>query len=156
VWLGEQSAARAAFERLREHCLAELRGLTEAEPQPPADWTRSADLGCKCPDCKLLAEFLRNPTQQVGRFPLRKDRRQHLHQQIDRHRIDLKHVTDRVGSPQTLVCTKTQASHEQRLKQYRLDCQHLEELESFGSPSPKPGRTRTKRPVKAKGARRGR
>ncbi len=79
----------------------------------------------------MLSRFLSDPAQQVGRFPLRKDRRQHLHQQIDRHRLDLTHVTERVGSPQTLVCTKTQASYERRQKQYEVDQKLLAELEAL-------------------------
>ena len=37
---------------------------------------------------------------------------------IDRHRLDMTHVTERVGSPQTLVCTKDRRTFEQRMKQY--------------------------------------
>jgi hypothetical protein len=47
---------------------------------------------------------------------VRKERRQHLHQIIDRHGCDLTHITDRRGSPQTLVCTKTTASYEAAYK----------------------------------------
>jgi hypothetical protein len=67
----------------------------------------------------------------VLRFPLRKDRRQHLHQQIDAQRLDLTHVTERTGSPQTLVCTKTQASYERRLAQYEVDRSLLGEFEQL-------------------------
>jgi hypothetical protein len=54
--------------------------------------------------------------------------RQHLHQQIDRHRIDCAHVTERRGRPYTLVCTKNQASFDRELKQYKTDCKLLKEL----------------------------
>jgi hypothetical protein len=75
----------------------------------------------------------------VGRFALRKERRQHLHCQIEAHRCDCTHVTERKGSPQTLVCTKSQASYERRLRQYQLDLQLLAELESLEGIA-KPGR----------------
>ena len=105
--------------------------LTAQPVEPPTDWAREANLRCTCEDCRALAQFLRDPTQRVGRFPIRKERRQHLHQQIDRHGCDCTHVTERKGSPQTLVCTKTQASYERRLKQYEADKEFLAELESL-------------------------
>ena len=58
-----------------------------------------------------LKRFLRDPEQRVGRFPIRKERRQHLHQQIDTHRCDLTHVTEpQVDRRKPFVCTKTQGS----------------------------------------------
>jgi predicted 2-oxoglutarate/Fe(II)-dependent dioxygenase YbiX len=132
-WLPDVPAAQSSFSRLLDHCLAELRAATAHPIEPPQDWTRDAALGCKCEDCGALNRFLRDPTQRVGRFPLRKDRRQHLHQQIDRHQCDCTHVTDRYGSPQTLVCTKTQASFERRLKQFESDKKRLGELEAMKS-----------------------
>ena len=38
---------------------------------------------------------------------------------IDRHRLDMTHVTERVGSPQTLVCTKDRRTFDRRMKQYQ-------------------------------------
>ena len=40
---------------------------------------------------------------------------------IDRHSLDMTHVTERVGSPQTLVCTKDRRTFDRRMKQYRQD-----------------------------------
>ncbi len=130
-WLPELPAAQPAFSRLLNHCLAELRAATAQPIEPPRDWTRDADLSCKCDDCGVLSRFLCDPAERVGRFPLRKDRRQHLHQQIDKHECDCSHVTDRRGSPQTLVCTKTQGSYERRLKQFEIDKKLLGELEAM-------------------------
>jgi hypothetical protein len=39
-----------------------------------------------CEDCAALSRFLRDPAERVGRFPMAKQRRQHLHRQIDQHR----------------------------------------------------------------------
>ncbi|KJZ73341.1 hypothetical protein HIM_07345 [Hirsutella minnesotensis 3608] len=60
-----------------------------------------------CADCATLNHFLVDGSQRVGRFPLNKDRRMHLHQMLDAARIDCSHATERVGRPQTLVVTKT-------------------------------------------------
>src|SRR5262249_49850893 len=88
-------------------------------------------------DCRMLSRFLRDPEQRVGRFPLRKERRRHLHQQIDQHQCDCTHVTERKGSPQTLVCTKTQASYERRKKQFAVDTKLLAELEALAAVEPR-------------------
>jgi hypothetical protein len=150
--LHADSPARNSFERLLHHCMAELRAWTATPVQPPADWTRDADLKCKCADCKELAKFLRSPTERVHRFPRRKELRAHLHSEIDRHRLDLTHVTDRRGSPQTLVCTKNQASYERRLTQFKVDLRLLEALEALAGSDTKrikissaPHRAKTKR-----------
>jgi hypothetical protein len=130
-WLPKVPAARPAASHLLQHCLAELRAATAHAIEPPKDWARDAELGCKCQDCQALSRFLRDPVQRVGRFPIRKERRRHLHQQIEAHQCDLTHVTERVGSPQTLVCTKTQASYQRRLKQFEVDRELLAELEAL-------------------------
>ena len=125
------AAGRQAAARLLQHCLADLREATAQPPEPPKDWKREAKLGCACDDCVALSRFLRDPAERVGRFPMNKQRRQHLHRQIDQHQCDVTHVTERKGSPQTLVCTKTQSSYERRRKQYEDDQVVLAELEKL-------------------------
>jgi hypothetical protein len=95
-WIAEVPSAQPSASRLLAHCLTELRAATAHAIEPPQDWTRDAELGCNCEDCRALSLFLRDPAQRVGRFPIRKERRQHLHQQIERHLCDLTHVTERV------------------------------------------------------------
>jgi hypothetical protein len=152
-WLAKVPAAQSAAARLLEHCRTELRAATAEPVQAPKDWAREADLGCKCADCRALAAFLRDPAARVGRFPLRKERRQHLHQIIDGRKCDCTHVTERKGSPQTLVCTKTQASHQRRLEQFAGDLSLLEQLESLSTaknpPAARPTRA-SSRAVKKK------
>ena len=41
------------------------------------------------------------------------------------------HVTDRRGSPQTLVCTKTRRHHQQRCDQHARDCAAMSALISL-------------------------
>jgi hypothetical protein len=38
------------------------------------------------------------------------------------------HATERKGSPQTLVCTKTRATYQRRCEQYRKDIKALAKL----------------------------
>lgn len=142
------ACGRSACDRLHQHCLAELRTRTATKPQPPADWSRDAKLDCQCTDCRELAEFLQNKDESIHRFPRRKELRQHLHRQIDQHRCDVTHVTERRGSPQTLVCTKTQASYERRLAQFKADLRLLGELERLPTqPSVQVAATKVRRRI---------
>ena len=97
----------------------------------PTDYRRPSKLSCNCDDCRELSAFLDNPNEAVHRFRVRKDRRQHLHRIIERHRCDLTHVTERRSSPQTLVCTKTTASYKAACQVYERDQQFLSRLEGL-------------------------
>jgi len=108
------SSVRHLWTRAAEFLL--LR--SEIPPEPPPDWCLNVELSCSCPDCRELQAFARNPALRVHRFRVRKDRRSHLHHMIDRHRLDMTHVTERVGSPQTLVCTKDRRTFDRRTKEY--------------------------------------
>ena len=92
---------------------------SEEPPQPPSDWCLNVKLSCSCPDCQELQTFANNPGLRVHRFRVNKDRRGHLHEAIKREGLEMTHVTERVGSPQTLVCTKDRRSFNERMKQYR-------------------------------------
>jgi hypothetical protein len=109
-------------------CRHELEKRTAQAPQKPTDYRRADKLSCTCRDCGTLSAFLANPDQKQGRFPLAKKRRQHLHQIIDGNRCDLTHVTERRGSPFTLVCTKTTASYEAACKIHERDLQNLSRI----------------------------
>ena len=56
-----------------------------------------------------------------------------MHQQIEKHRLDMTHVTERKGSPQTLVCTKDRRGYQRRCEQYVKDIAALAELEKLAS-----------------------
>jgi len=120
-------AAAAGRELLRDganlalwvHCARFLIERSEFPPEPPRDWRQNVKVSCRCADCRELEVFVRDPIAQVHRFRVRQDRRQHLHGQIQRDGLDMTHVTERTGSPQTLVCTKDRRSFAQRGRQYR-------------------------------------
>ena len=101
-------------------------------PAAPTDWRQDVKLSCTCADCRELQTFVLDPVQQTHRFRVRQDRRQHLHGQIERHGLDMTHVTDRKGSPQTLVCTKDRRSYQRRCDQYRKDIAALTDLMEQG------------------------
>ncbi|QDV20623.1 hypothetical protein Pan153_52990 [Gimesia panareensis] len=117
-----------ALFKLRQFCIDQVKRRAARKPIPPGNWKRKANLDCDCADCRELATFLKDNDSPIHRFPRRTELRQHLHRQIERHRIDCTHITERRGRPYTLVCTKTQASFERDLAQYKTDCKLLKEL----------------------------
>lgn len=114
--------APPAIDRVIQHLW--IRGAeflllrSEVPPQPPPDWSLPANLSCTCADCRDLQAFARNPIEQVHHFRIKMERRRHLHQVIERHGLEMTHVTHRVGSPQTLVCTKDRRSFQARMREY--------------------------------------
>ena len=115
------AAGSAAFALLWRHAADYLLARSAGPPAEPRDWAIAASVGCRCEHCERLRAFCNDPVARTARFPLREDLRAHLHQIIDRHRLDIEHVTERRGRPFTLVCTKTRASHQRRLAKYAED-----------------------------------
>ncbi len=120
------------------HCRSELEERTKQAPSRPTDSRRAANLPCNCSDCQALRRFLEDPHEAAHRFPMSKQRRQHLHRMIDRCGSDVTHVTERAGRPFTLVCTKTTASHEKALGIYSRDCKNLERLRAIEKANNRP------------------
>ena len=114
-------AATAAYGVLWRQAADVLLKRSSTVPAEPTDWIIAADIPCECELCTRLRAFCEDPAKRVERFKVRKDLRRHLHEIIDRHRLDLRHVTERRGRPYTLVCTKNRASHERRLDEYGED-----------------------------------
>ncbi len=126
---------QAGYRRLLDFCLKELVALTESLIPVPKDWAQDQQVSCSCTYCEKLNRFLKNPDAQGCRFPVRKDRRRHLHNQIDAHHCDLSHKTERSGSPYTLVCTKNRKSYEKKVLRFESDTQLLAELRSYADPT---------------------
>lgn len=118
---GEAAKTAPAFVRLWHHAAAFLLARSERPPEPPRDWRQGVTISCRCEDCRELQRFARDPASQTHRFPAASNRRQHLHQTIERYRLDMTHVTERRGRPYTLVCTKTRRSYERRCAEYHAE-----------------------------------
>jgi len=131
-WLvGKLAEPHSAISRWLAECRSALESRVAQVPQKPTDYRRPAKLSCSCSDCRELTRFLAKADESVHRFPVRKDRRQHLHQIIDRHKCDLTHVTERRGSPYTLVCTKTTASYDAARQIHERDKENLTRLKTL-------------------------
>jgi hypothetical protein len=119
TWGTKAAAADSSIGHLWTNSARFLLQRSEFPPEPPADWRLDVKLSCSCPDCRELQAFSLDPLERIHRFRVKKERRQHLHNMIDRHRLDMTHFTERVGSPQTLVCTKDRRSFDRRMKEYQ-------------------------------------
>ncbi len=135
----DQNAQRL---RLWSHCCAFLLARSEFAPPAPGDWSQPAALACRCEDCRALQAFALNPRLREQRFRVRQDRREHLQRQIAQHRLDMHHVTDRSGSPQTLVCRKTRESYHRQCCQHAEDIEAIHALQALGAAAPDADRAR--------------
>jgi hypothetical protein len=115
-------------QHLWQHAATILLARSEHPPNPPKDWRQKGSIRCTCGDCRELQMFMLNPVERTHRFRVRKDRRRHLHQQIQRHALDMTHDTERRGSPQTLVCTKTRRTYERHCAEHKADVRAMSTL----------------------------
>ncbi len=105
-----------------------LGTATAQPPAPPTDWTRPANVDCKCQFCAQLNAFLADPANKVGRIAAREDARWHLIDMLRRHQCDVEHALERKGSPYSLVLTKTTGSFDRAVKRFEADRRLLSEL----------------------------
>jgi hypothetical protein len=117
-------------------CCEQLAALTAQAPQAPTDYRRTAALTCKCADCAELRQFLENPQESVHRFRAVQNRRSHLEDCIRQHHCDLECRTEKRGSPHTLVCTKTAASYQEKVRTYHQNQEHLAALRAIQASLP--------------------
>ena len=95
---------------------------SETPPPAPVDWAQDvAEANFNMPELRELVRFARDPVRQVSSFRSKKEIREQIHNFIERLGLDMTHVTERKGSPYTLVCTKTRATYERVCDQYRRD-----------------------------------
>lgn len=74
-------------------------------PRREDDWSITWS-GCGCDLCDRLQSFLADRSATEIDWPLRADRRQHVHQRIDAAELPVTHRTIRKGSPYTLRLAK--------------------------------------------------
>lgn len=97
------------LQALYHHVMGSLERALAAKARSSDDWSIEPPSGCKCELCKALSVFLRDRGRVEHAWPLAKERRRHIHDVIELHRLPLTHTTLRSGRPQTLVLTKQKA-----------------------------------------------
>jgi hypothetical protein len=126
---------KLAAQALWEHCARFILQRSEHPPAAPHNWRQEEKVSCSCAECRELQAFVADPVAQVHRFRMREERRRHLEHTIKRDALDMRFETDRKGSPQTLVCTKTRAVYRHRCHHYRQDVLALQSLAQQGGPT---------------------
>jgi hypothetical protein len=124
------------LEVLLAHCTAALSALAAEPAREPDDWSIDPPMTCDCELCNTLGRFLAARDQTKVEWPLAKERRRHVHGQIDGYELPVSHVTRRVGRPFKLVLAKQKAlfTHEaKRRAELERDLAWLRrERRSFG------------------------
>ena len=106
--------------------IEQQKGLRKSD-----DWSIAELSNCHCDDCIELGVFLSKNNEVKKIWPLRKDRRAHMHQVIDQLAISVTHQTEHRGSPHKLVLEKTPQIHADAKRRYKLVLQLLDELEAM-------------------------
>ena len=128
--MGSATMQTLAAQRLRTTCLDHLHARAAEPLEAPRDWRRANELGCQCPHCLMLSQYLAHPAQKEWTFRAAAPQRAHVESTIKAAGCDLDMTTVRRGSPHSLVCTKNQASYERRVKQRADDLANIRRLEA--------------------------
>ncbi|XP_065882892.1 uncharacterized protein [Dysidea avara] len=119
---------------LFSHCASTLEECI-SKLQAPTNHARSVEFSCTCSDCTELKQFMQHPDITQSRFRLGKSRRQHLEDQLRIAKADATCQTERVGTPHTLVVTKTQASYEREVEKHKVHRELLASLQCLNAES---------------------
>lgn len=117
----EKQALGPAATALHAAALEHLRHRSSLALEPPSDWTRPSEIGCRCQYCRDLAQFLADPMRPDWTLRAAQQHRTHVETEIKRAHADVDMRTERKGSPHSLNCRKNQASYERRVRQRKQD-----------------------------------
>jgi hypothetical protein len=95
------------LDALARHCTQVLSARLARPPRHADDWSIALPRDCRCELCGRLGTFLADERQRHLEWPLAKQRRRHVHAQIDRYELPVRHSTRRSGSPHVLILDKT-------------------------------------------------
>jgi len=101
------------YKKLFQMCLSSYVLRCVGKEPVQINWSRNP-VRCSCRDCTDLNAFLRSPVDRVKRIVVSKQRRHHLHTQLDAY-TDCTHITER-RYIETMVVTKQGKSFEDSLK----------------------------------------
>jgi hypothetical protein len=107
---------------LMDFCEVNLSDRVQNKPQAPSNWTRiliDDSYNKKC--WNILKDFLASPDQEIFDYRKNQQERTEMENAIRNTEVDLKTETIKIGSPHTLRITKTQASFEKKLKEWKED-----------------------------------
>jgi hypothetical protein len=112
------SSHETVFRRLFQQLLATyVVCYVKDEPKHPQEWSRRP-LSCTCSHCQAITPFLLNPVDKTYRMKGLVGNRKHVERGLPT--IGFKCETDKRGSPQTLVITKTPDEYRNEHKAWKL------------------------------------
>lgn len=97
---------------VRDHCVDRLTAALAAPARSADNWSITPPMKCGCELCGALGQFLTNRDQTRLEWPLAKDKRAHIHRQLDGYVLPVSHTTKRTGRPYSLVLIKTKTLFE--------------------------------------------
>ena len=116
-------------EALRTVCTQELAKRAAQKPDAPSDWRRKVPSYEYNSDIwEMLRPFLESPTQSVFEYRRNERDRRQLESAIRYVDVDLQTQTRTIGSPYTLVLTKTLASYDRALQDWKEDVALLDKI----------------------------
>jgi hypothetical protein len=115
---------------IRRKAMTSLRAELAKPKRASDDWSIARRSPCRCALCKKLDTFLRSRTLRTMKWPLAKESRAHVHRALDGYAVT--HETERVGSPYTLVLTKTKQLFADEARERREMTAMLEWLATLG------------------------
>ena len=127
--ISRAAAIDGSLQELLSYCTSKLEKSIQKIPTP-SSYARPVKFSCSCNDCVPLKQFLQHPDKEIQRFRMSEKRRYHLELQI-RGLADVTHSTERIGSPHTLVVTKTQEAYERAVKKHEAKQTLLATLRSL-------------------------
>ncbi len=110
-----------AIVSLWRYASGQLLARSGSAPPGREDQSMEAPIECDCEHCLRLRAFCLDPDTSVLRYPVRKEIRTHLRDEIRHAEVALKCETERRGRPYTLVCQKTPSGYAKRVKRYTAD-----------------------------------
>jgi len=116
---GEDGApTRDGLQPIFDDIMAHLSARLALPLAAPTDAAReTSGLTCTCADCRELGQFLLSEKSLRWRFKAAQPRRSHVESVATSAGVDVRMFTERGGSPLTLVCDKTAARYEARVRQ---------------------------------------
>ena len=143
--LKEDERGNKFLKHLLSHCISCLVASSSRVIPCPTNWSEMVTFSCSCNDCQGLMQFLRHPVEKQGWFKMAKGRRDHLQHHLRVKKCSVAVSTECVGSPHTLVVTKTREAYERDCQRVQKERSILSRLRALNGESSSTGKPMAKR-----------
>lgn len=131
-WCREQlQALHPEVARWLSTLVEELEAAGAQPPARPTDWRRPPRLKCQCKTCQAANLFLENADTPELQVQAGADVRNHLFDELERHRCDVTTTTCKLKRPFSLVITKRFKTFAEETKTFEKNQQRLADLQAI-------------------------